>query len=110
MSSKKVYCNKCNTGFLEVTARKTGGICLKCKKGDSESDTLEKVEFSIRLALAIGFGIGFSVMGFTLGSTIWTGVGFFLALVAFPIGFIYGFFSSEINFFIRSIVSNILNH
>ena len=111
MNSEKVNCKKCNVSFLEVTAKKTGGICLKCKKGImGDFDTTEKIEITFRFTFAFIFSFVFSIIGFGLGATIWSGVGLLLAFIAVPIGFIYGFFMPEINFFIRSIVSGIINH
>ena len=104
MSSEKVKCKKCNSEFLVSTSKETGGVCRGCKKGNSTiGDTLEAVELSFRLILAVVFAFFFTITGYGLGSEVWTGLGFFAAVVSFPIGFVIGFFFHEIRFLVRLI-------
>ena len=66
-------------------------------------DIFEAVELGIRLTLAVGFSIGFAILTYTIGASVWSGLGMLLALCSLPLGFIYGFFLHEINFCLRMI-------
>ena len=103
MTSPKATCIKCGSEFLQSTAESNAGYCRKCKGGINHESIAEGVELSMRLLLAFVFAFVFSGLGYGVGAVIWTGIGIILALVFFPLGFVYGFFCVEINFFLRMI-------
>ena len=105
MPEAKTTCPECGTDFLQSTADSNGGYCLKCKprkrNGILHEVLAAKMEFSLRFLLAFVFAFVFAGLGYGAGAVIWAGIGVILTLICFPIGFIYGFFCREINFFIR---------
>ncbi|MES2983054.1 MAG: hypothetical protein V4727_12135 [Verrucomicrobiota bacterium] len=110
--SEKAKCPECGVEFLQSTAESNGGFCLKCKPSETDFNhdkVAETLELGMRLLLASVFAFVFAGLGYISGAAIWTGVGVILALVCLPIGFIYGFFCREINFFIRSFLRIFLN-
>ena len=106
MSETKPQCKKCEAVILPSTAEQNDGYCMKCK--DSALNTIEAVgdtiEFGMRLFLGVCFGGFAAVLGYTLGSLVWSGIGILLALCLAPVGLIYGFFITEINFVIRLVI------
>ena len=111
-NSETVNCKKCNESFLATTAEKTGGVCQKCKRGiwDKDDGVLEKMEAGLRLTFGIIFSIVFAGLGYGLGAEVWAGIGLILGGIGLIIGFIYGIFMVEINFFIRVIFKAILRN
>lgn len=110
MSSKKTTCKKCGTSILQTTANYTGGVCRPCKKFKiGSTEVAEGMEISLRMILAVVFAVFFSIIGYGLASLVWIGFGVIFAIILFPLGAIYGFFCSEINFFLRSILRSILH-
>lgn len=67
------------------------------------------MELSLRLLLATIFAFVFAGLGYGAGAAIWSGIGVLLALIAFPIGAIYGFFCREINNLIRMVFRSLLH-
>lgn len=61
----------------------------------------EVMEVSMRLFL--GFVFAFMLSGFAwwVGSHVWVGVAILVALLAFPVGFLIGFFWLEVKFVVR---------
>jgi hypothetical protein len=112
MTASKSTCPECGTEFLEGATDSNAGCCLKCKpfkKGGMDHGMVaDKIELSLRLLLAFGFAVVFAGLGYGAGAVVWAGVGLLLALACFPIGFIYGFFCPEINFFIRALIRSFL--
>lgn len=56
----------------------------------------DAMELSIRSLLGGIFALIFAGIGYTVGTTVWAGIGIMLAIVAMPMGFIFGFFVQEI--------------
>lgn len=100
----KATCNKCEVDILQVTADENEGLCMKCAKGDSIEDVAESMESGLRIALAVFFAFLFGVIGYAVGALIWVWLGYIIALIMAPIGLIYGFFVTEINFFLRGAI------
>ena len=111
--TQKAICPKCESEFLQITADSNDGYCLKCRPNKKSSidhaHVAEKMELGLRLLLAIVFGFVFAGMGYGAGSVIWAGIGIALSLAFFPVGFVYGFFCSEINPIIRSFFRSLLH-
>ena len=110
MDSPKATCSECGIEFLQTTADSNGGVCRKCRPGsdggklgalDRSEIFAGNIELSMRLLLAFFFGSVFCGLGYVAGAWIWSGIGLLLALIMFPIGFVYGFFVVEINALIR---------
>lgn len=113
MPEPKITCLECGAEFLQTTADSSGGYCLKCrpnKKAEMDHEEVaEKMVLSFRLLFAMVFAFVFAGLGYGVGAVIWFGVGVILALVGFPIGFVYGFFLREINSFIRAMFRGLLH-
>ena len=61
----------------------------------------EAMELGMRVFL--GFVLAFWLSGFAwwIGSQVWVGVAIVIALLAFPVGFLIGFFWLELRFLLR---------
>ncbi len=116
MESPKLNCKVCGKEISQETADNYLGGCWRCHPGtgtadgryegkDEEKFNIENIadsmEFGMRLLLAFVFGCVFCGLGYAAGAWIWSGIALLLALIFFPIGFVYGFFAVEINALIR---------
>lgn len=108
MSEPKTTCAMCGAAILQMTADSNDGACRRCKprkgkarEGEIVEDVLDTFSFGIRLAFAIIFGVIFATSGYSLGAVVWSGLGIMLALPAFPLGFLFGWFIREIRLLIQ---------
>jgi hypothetical protein len=63
----------------------------------------ETMEMYIRLFLGFLFAFLFSGIAWGIGNYVWVGLAVICVLVAFPIGFLVGFFWLEVKFILRLI-------
>lgn len=116
MTAAKTICPDCGAEFLQSTADSNAGRCLKCNPGNkrkesiNHEDVAESLELSMRLLLGFVFSLLFASFGYGAGAVIWAGIGVILALICFPVGFVYGFFCREINSLIRGIFRAFLSY
>jgi hypothetical protein len=62
------------------------------------------MEFGLRCLFGIFFAVLFCAGAYSIGAYVWSGLGFVLALVATPVGFVVGFFWVEVKFLIGLIL------
>ncbi len=108
MEEGRIKCTKCKAMILPSTAKETDGLCMPCYKGDTPT-TFDKVEviadnigFGIRLIFAIFGCIVATSLGYAVGSSIWSALGLFCAIIMAPVGLIVGFILPEIRLFAGS--------
>ena len=61
----------------------------------------ESMELGARALLGLLFAFVFAGLAWQVGSHVWAGLSFIIALIAWPIGFVIGFFWLEVKFMIQ---------
>ena len=103
MGEQKLECTKCGASILKTTADENNGRCKACVRGAVDpADVAEAMEFGMRTLMGAVFAIVFAGIGYGLGVVFGTFIAVVTAIPFAIVGFIYGFFSLEINSIIRS--------
>jgi hypothetical protein len=71
--------------------------------------TGEAMEVSLRLFLGLMFACGLSAVAWWVGSYVWVGLAILVAVLAFPIGFVLGFFWLEVKFLLRLLLGSLFD-
>jgi hypothetical protein len=72
-------------------------------------DAGETMEFGMRLFLGFLFAFLLSGIAWWIGSHVWVGVAIVITLLAFPIGFLVGFFWLEVKFMLRLFFGSLID-
>ena len=72
-------------------------------------DAGETMELGLRLFLGVLFAFLLSGSAWSIGSHVWVGVAIVVALFAFPIGFLVGFFWLEVKFMLRLFFGSLMD-
>ena len=66
----------------------------------------ETMAFGLRFFYGLIFSLLFADVGWWIGSHVWVGIALVIGVVAFPLGFLIGFFWLEVKFMIRLLLGS----
>ena len=101
MTATKTECVRCGTSIVQSTAKDTGGLCRPCEAGPDVETVSDGIEIGFRFTKALVFAIFAAGIGYTIGSVLGDIGSMVLSVPFTAVGFVYGFFSTEINAIIR---------